>query len=93
MIPQTFFKNRPLIGMVHLAPLPGSGRYGGDMEAMLRRAVEDARALEAGGMDAVLVENFFDAPFHKADVPAPTIAAMTRAVQAVREAVTLPVRK
>lgn len=91
MILHEFFQNRPLIGMVHLGPLPGSVRHGGDLETLLRRAVEDARALETGGMDAVLVENFFDAPFYKTRVPAPTIAAMTRAVQAVREAVALPI--
>jgi len=86
-----FFTHKPLIGMVHLLPLPGSARYGGDFEVVLRRAVADARALEVGGVDAVLVENFFDAPFYKSSVPASTIAAMTAAVRAVREAVMLPV--
>jgi membrane complex biogenesis BtpA family protein len=86
-----FFACKPLIGMVHLGPLPGSPRDAGDFEAVLRRAVADARALETGGMDAVMVENFHDAPFHKTNVPPHTVAAMTRAVLAVREAVSLPV--
>jgi membrane complex biogenesis BtpA family protein len=87
-----FWARKPLIGMTHLLPLPGSPQDSGmGMETILARAVADARALEAGGADAVIVENFFDAPFVKETLPPHTLAAMTRAVQAVREAVRLPV--
>jgi membrane complex biogenesis BtpA family protein len=61
------------------------------MDAVVERAVADARSVAGGGMDGVIVENFGDAPFHPAQAAAETIAAMTRAVLAVREAVTLPV--
>ncbi len=87
-----FWGRRPLVGMVHLGALPGSPRGGeAAMGDVLARAVADARALEQGGADAVIVENFFDAPFAKDAVPPHTLAAMTRAVQAVREATALPV--
>ncbi|HLV79702.1 MAG TPA: BtpA/SgcQ family protein [Chthonomonadaceae bacterium] len=87
-----FWARKPLVGMVHLVPMPGSARDSGQsMEDILARAVADAQALEAGGADAVLVENFFDAPFAREAVPPHTVAAMTRAVQAVREAVSVPV--
>ncbi|HZP84734.1 MAG TPA: BtpA/SgcQ family protein [Chthonomonadaceae bacterium] len=87
-----FWQKKPLIGMAHLPPLPGSPRDTGvGMEAILARAVEEARTLEANGADAVLVENFFDAPFARDAVPPHTIAAMTRAVEAVRAAVSVPV--
>lgn len=86
-----FWTRRPLVGMVHLGPLPGSPR---DREQsftdVLKRAVDDAQALQAGGADAIMVENFFDAPFAKDRVPPHTIAAMTRAVQAVRDTTHLP---
>jgi hypothetical protein len=85
------FDRKPLIGMVHLGALPGSPRDEGDFTRTLCRAVEDARALESGGLDAVMVENFFDAPFYRSGVPPHTVAAMTRAAQAVREAVSIPV--
>jgi hypothetical protein len=77
--------------MVHLLPLPGAPRYGGDLEAVLRRAVEDAEALANGGVDGVMVENFGDAPFYPDRVPPETIAAMTVAARAVVAATTLPV--
>jgi len=86
-----FWAQRPLIGMVHLLPLPGSPRdTGAGMEAVLARAVADAQALEAGGANAIMVENFFDAPFAKDSVPAVTVAAMTRAILAVRAITSLP---
>jgi uncharacterized protein len=85
-----FWAQRPLIGMVHLPALPGSAGDGGQgMEPVIKRAVADARALEAGGASAVIVENFFDAPFCRDAVPPHTVAAMTRAVLAVRRATKL----
>ena len=80
-----------LTGMVHLGPLPGSPRFAGDFPATLERAASDAAILQETGWDAVLVENYGDAPFFLDDVPDITVAAMTRAVAAVRERVTIPV--
>ena len=86
-----FWMRRPLVGMVHLGALPGSaGDYGRVFEDVLKWAVQDAQALQDGGADAIMVENFFDAPFAKDRVPPHTVAAMTRAVQAVREVTHLP---
>lgn len=82
-----FWAKKPLIGMVHLGPLPGSARYDAKhlpLLDILERAKADARALIGAGADALIVENFFDAPFAKSSVPPHTIAAMTRAVMAVR---------
>lgn len=51
--------------------------------AVLQRAADDARALAEGGADAIMVENFFDAPFAKSSVPPHTLAALTRAALVV----------
>lgn len=80
-----------LIGMVHCGPLPGAPRYRPPCEAVVRAAVEDAVALERAGFDAVLVENYGDAPYFPDDVPAATVAAMARVVAAVRAAVDMPI--
>lgn len=88
---ESFWKKKPLIGMVHLSPLPGSPRDSGEgMENIIARAVEDARALEAGGASAIMIENFFDAPFARKRLPPHTVAALTLAVSAVRAACALP---
>lgn len=83
--------SKALIGMVHLLPLPGSPRWRGSMEEVVERALEDARALAAGGMDALLVENHGDVPFSRERVDAATVAAMARVITEVRRAVHLPV--
>jgi len=86
-----FGASKYVIGMVHLLPLPGSPRWSGAMEQVLERAIADALALESGRVDGVMVENFGDVPFCRGRVEARTVAAMTMAVGAVREAVGLPV--
>ncbi len=82
---------RALIGMVHLLPLPGSPRWGGSLARIVERALADARALEAGGFQACLVENYGDAPFSPGRVDPATVAAMAVVVAEVGRAVRLPV--
>ncbi|WP_267195359.1 BtpA/SgcQ family protein [Halegenticoccus tardaugens] len=91
MIVEPFGVDRPVIGMVHLPALSGSPGFEGDREAIRERAVADAEALDGGGVDGVLVENFGDAPFHPDDVPKHVVASMTRCVGAVADAVDAPV--
>lgn len=76
--------------MVHLGPLPGAPDFAGDLSRVIETAVRDASTLADAGFDAVMVENFGDAPFFADDVPKITVAGMTRAVDAVGE-VDLPV--
>lgn len=86
LCPQWAALRHPVIGMVHLMPLPGSPGYGGDMSAVIAAAVRDAKALAAGGIDGIMLENFGDVPFFKGRVPAETVASITRAASAVRDA-------
>jgi uncharacterized protein len=79
-------RSKPVVGMVHLLPLPGAPGWTGHLDAVLRRAQDDARHLAGGGLDGLLVENFLDAPFHPDAVPPETVAALTRAVLHVKEA-------
>jgi uncharacterized protein len=86
-----FAATKPLIGMVHLAPLPGAPRYGGDMAQVIAEAVRAAVSLADAGADGVLVENFGDAPYYPSRVPPVTVAALARCVTEIAGAVTLPV--
>jgi membrane complex biogenesis BtpA family protein len=58
---------------------------------VLARARVDARALADGGVDAILVENYGDAPFYPREVPPETVAALAAAVAEVVREVALPV--
>jgi membrane complex biogenesis BtpA family protein len=84
-------RRKTLIGVIHLAPLPGSPRWQGNLEKIIARAMSDAKAYAAGGVHAVIVENFGDVPFTKGCVGPETIAAMTAVGRAVRESVSLPI--
>ena len=75
---------RTLIGMVHLQPLPGSPRWGGSMARVIEAALADAQALVEGGIDALLVENFGDAPFTAGRVDAATVAGVTAVASEIR---------
>ncbi|WP_266074714.1 BtpA/SgcQ family protein [Haladaptatus caseinilyticus] len=85
-----FGTNTAIIGMVHLSALPGSPGYDGNFDAIRTRALTDAHALESGGVDAIMVENFGDSPFYRDDVPKHVVASMTRIVTELRQAVSCP---
>ena len=75
-----------LIGTVHVLPLPGSPRWDGSMERLVTAAVADARTLIEGGMDALLVENYGDAPFTPGRVEPSTIASLAVVAHEIRRA-------
>ncbi|MBB6647617.1 BtpA/SgcQ family protein [Halobellus ruber] len=83
--------DRPVVGMVHLDALPGAPDFDGDRTAVREAMRRDARRLSAGGVDAVMVENFGDAPFYADSVPAHTVAEMSALVADLRDAVDIPV--
>jgi len=86
------FKSRkPIIGMVHLAPLIGSYHYGGDDGAIMTKAVNDALCFERAGMNGIIVENYGDAPYHASTVNPHTVAQMTRIIGEIKKEVTIPV--
>ncbi|MBD2305125.1 BtpA/SgcQ family protein [Chroococcidiopsis sp. FACHB-1243] len=88
---QTFKTDRPIIGVVHLLPLPTSARWGGSLAGVIDRAEQEATALASGGVDGIIVENFFDAPFVKERVDPAVVSAMTLIVQRLKQLVTLPI--
>ncbi|NDJ17249.1 BtpA/SgcQ family protein [Myxacorys almedinensis A] len=88
---QVFKTPNPVIGVVHLLPLPSSPRWGGSLKAVIDRAEQEATALAAGGVDGMIIENFFDAPFPKDQVDPAVVSAMTVVVQRLKHLVTLPI--
>ena len=86
-----FGEGKAFIGVIHLPPLPGSPRWGGELSRVLEQAEWEAAVLTEGGADGIIVENFGDAPFRIGRVEPETVAAMTRAVELVCRATPLPV--
>jgi membrane complex biogenesis BtpA family protein len=87
----TFKTTSPIIGVVHLAPLPTSPRWGGSLKTVIERAEQEATALAAGGVDGLIIENFFDAPFTKQQVDPAVVSAMTLIVDRIKNLVVLPI--
>lgn len=83
---------RPIMGVVHLRPLPGAPAYTGeDVRDIYAAGVRDALTLVNGGIDAVIVENASDQPFLRPDDIGPeTVAALTAACLEIRNAVDVP---
>jgi membrane complex biogenesis BtpA family protein len=84
---------KPVIGVIHLQPLPGAPRYsGGDLREVYAAAVGDAKALAGGGIDGIMIENASDMPFARPeDIGPETVAALTASCLAVRDAVDVPI--
>ncbi len=80
----------PVVGMVHLPPLAGSPRYGGDFGQVKAAALSDAENLVAGGVHGLLLENFNDAPFFPRRVPATVVAQMTAVAVELRRRFDVP---
>jgi membrane complex biogenesis BtpA family protein len=90
---ELFVHPKPVIGVIHLRPLPGAPRYdSGPVSAIYAAAVEDARALAEGGVDGIMVENASDIPFPRPeDIGPETVAALTAACMEIRGAIQLPI--
>jgi uncharacterized protein len=84
---------RPLIGVVHARPLPGSPAYDGEpVEDLFAAAVVDARAYQEAGLHGLIVENHGDIPFLKPDaIGYETAAVMSVMAERIRVATGLPV--
>ncbi len=90
-----FKVKKPIIGMVHLRPLPGSPNYSSsniNMKEIIQTAVKEAKILEKAGVDGLQIENIWDYPFVKGEeIGHETTAAMTAAAVKVKEAVDIPI--
>ncbi len=55
----------PMIGVVHVPAMPGDPGATRSFDDAFAFALDDARALVEGGLDAIILENFGSAPFRK----------------------------
>jgi len=64
-IKEVFGTNKPIIALLHLRALPGDPEYprGGKMDAVIKEARTDLKALQDGGVDGILISNEFSLPY------------------------------
>jgi len=84
---------KPVIGMVHLWPLPGAPGYRGyGMQTIIDHALWDADALLQGGVNALIVENMWDHPYYVgAEVKPEAMTSQAVAAAEVVKHVSVPV--
>jgi membrane complex biogenesis BtpA family protein len=77
-------KSKTVIGMLHLAALPGSPGFSGEMSSIRDHLLRDAELLVAGGVHSLMMENFGDVPFYPGRVPVSVATQMTALAAEVR---------
>lgn len=87
----TFGSDKPIIGMVHLPPLPSAPLYDakGGMAKIADSCVRDIEALQAGGIDAIMFGNEGDRPYLLKASPV-TLAAMAFVIGEVKRTIKVP---
>lgn len=78
-------EKKPVMGMVHLKALPGSPGARLPLTEIYAAALKDAEALAEGGVDALIVENQFDAPYLQENtIGSETVAFLTAAAWQIK---------
>jgi uncharacterized protein len=85
-----FANKKPVIGMLHLPPLPGAPQNKLGLDGILEWILQDARTLANAGMDGLMLENFGDIPFYPRRVPPHTVAFMTAIGREIKRDFSLP---
>jgi membrane complex biogenesis BtpA family protein len=82
---------KPVIAMCHLQALPGDPHYDTikGMKWVVEKAREDLRALQDGGVDAVMFSNEYSLPY-LTKVKAETTTAMARVIGELRSEIKVP---
>jgi uncharacterized protein len=85
-----FGRGCSIVGAVHVPALPGAAHYCGNMEEILAKTLFDALTYKEAGVDALILENMHDVPYHCGFVEPETTAAMTTIANAIKYESMLP---
>jgi membrane complex biogenesis BtpA family protein len=77
---------KALLGMIHVAALPGTPRARLPLKDIARQASDEAKLLMDAGFDGLIIENMHDAPYLRRAVGPEIVSAMTAVGAAVRSA-------
>ncbi|MCK4873645.1 MAG: BtpA/SgcQ family protein [Phycisphaerales bacterium] len=86
-----FGRTKAMVGMVHVAALPGTPRCDRPVSAIAEQAQAEAVLLHEAGFDAIILENMHDVPYLRREVGPEIVAGMTAVARAVRQAVPVPI--
>ena len=82
--------NKTIIGMVHVAALPGTPRHTKSVKEIVSEALRDAALLAKGGVDAIMIENMHDRPYLNRVAGPEIVSAMTAVAVEMHRQIELP---
>jgi membrane complex biogenesis BtpA family protein len=88
---ELFGTAKPVIAMCHLDPLPGDPSFDSDssIQRVVDHAGEDLRALQRGGVDAIMFSNEFSLPY-MTKVDTVTVASMASVIGRLSDDISIP---
>jgi uncharacterized protein len=89
-IARWFKTTKPVVGMVHVAALPGTAAHGAPLREIETLAVREAKIYRDAGIDGLMLENMHDTPYLRGTVGPEIVAAMAVIARAVREVSGVP---
>ena len=81
---------KAIIGMVHVAALPGTPRSFMNVKEISEQAIKEAKILMENGVDCIMIENMHDIPYVAGEASPEITAAMTAIACSLRENINLP---
>jgi uncharacterized protein len=90
VIDELFGRPRALIGMIHAGALPGTAHAREPLDALVGRAVAEARVYRDAGFNALMLENMHDRPYLAGSVGPEIVASMTAIAREIVREVRLP---
>jgi membrane complex biogenesis BtpA family protein len=88
---KNLLKNKkPIIGMIHVDPLPGTPRFKGSIAEIIAKARAEALTYKEAGIDALAIENMHDVPYLKQKVGPEIVATLAVVGYEVKNATGLP---
>jgi len=79
-----------IIGCIHVLPLPGSPRYEGNMNRIIKKAIDEAKIYSKFPLAGIIVENMHDVPYNRGFAAPETISAMSVVCSEIRSVTKLP---
>jgi hypothetical protein len=91
MLAEIFQKPKPILGKVQLLALPGAPGWDGHWESLISRAEQEATALATGGVDGLIIENYYDMPYTQDRIDTAGAIAMALLAKRIKQLTQLPV--
>lgn len=88
---KTFNVKKPIIGMIHIDPLPGTPNYKGSVKKIIDKALEESEIYLNAGINSIAIENMHDVPYLNRNVGPEIISLMSIIAYEVKNKINIPV--